>query len=122
MFPILYLSTSSWLESGRNELGIQRLSNRYQIYAGDNPHLLGPSTLPPSPPPHHCSHANRLPQPHTQPMIGKDDIFAAMARKFWWYKLAHVCQSQLPTCWHIHLPFLSSLITLTTFATSPVAV
>ena len=37
----LFCSTSPslnfvWLESGRNELGIQRLSNRYRIYAGDS--------------------------------------------------------------------------------------
>ena len=25
-----------WLESGRNKLSIQRLSNRYRIYAGDS--------------------------------------------------------------------------------------
>ena len=29
------VTTSTWLESGRNELGIQRLSNHYRIYAGD---------------------------------------------------------------------------------------
>ena len=34
-YPLPSHSTLSWLESGRNELGIQRLSNRYWIYAGD---------------------------------------------------------------------------------------